>query len=816
MTTAPRFRQLATGLVLSAGVLFLAACSSSEEKAEAHYKRGLELVEQGELTKAGLEFRNAFKLKSDHVDALFAFGEIQERQRNIQAAFRIYNAVAEQAGDHVEARLKLAYMLMTANQIEQARKFLDQANEIAAEKPEVLVANGTYALRNNNPEEAERLAEEALKGNPELEDAFVVLASSRVAVKDFKGALAYLDKAPGSSAENVGMQVLRLSILDSLRDDEKIEKQLSEMVERFPEMPQFAVASAQWYMSRDRHDDAERLMRKVAEDRPDDTGAQLRLVAFLASQGGPEAAQTELEKLIEARKQGDAEPFPIQAALAQLKFTTGERPEAIDFMQSVLAETDETEQKNRARLILAAMLIETGKIDQAEGHVTEILEADNKNVEALRMRASIKLSNNDSAGAADDILLALNEAPNDARLRVMLANAHERNGSSVLAEEEFAKAFALDNQSVETGLPMVRYLLSHGRAEQAERILETIRTRNPNNREVLALIAQQKLAQRDFVGAQEIADTLRNLEDQGYQGFADRITAAALGGQEKHDESLELLQNSMANSGRENQALLPDLVRAYVQSGQQELAVEKLNAVLEETPEDVQARVLLGAVYMASGDADKAEAMFKQAASNGSNASGNSALAQYYFSTQEYDKAEEAVRAGLEKDKNSIALQMMLTTVLQQTERFDDAIAVYEDMFERNPGSTIVANDLASLLSERRSDEASLERALEIAQRFRTSEVPQYQDTLGWIYYLKGEYSSALPLLRNSAQQLTDLGLAQYHYGMTLAALGQKEEAIETLQRALDLKTLMTEQDQAAASETVERLQKAETATESN
>lgn len=816
MTTAPRFRQMATGLVLSAGVLFLAACSSSEEKAEAHYKRGLELVEQGELTKAGLEFRNAHKLKPDHVDALFAFGEIQERQSNIQSAFRIYNAVAEQASDHIRARLKLAYMLMTANQVEQAREFLDQATEINAEDPEVLVANGTYELRNNNPEEAERLAEEALKGNPELEDAFVVLASSRVAVKDFEGALAYLDKAPESSLDSVGMQILRLSILDSLRDDDKLEAQLAAMVERFPDMPQFSSAWAQWYISKDRPIDAERVMRQVASDRPDDTGAQLRLVAFIASRNGVDAAVGELEKLIDSRTQTAADPFPLQAALAQLKFSTEDRLEAIEFMQSVLAENSGTEQENRARLILSAMLLENGDVAQAEGYVAEILETDKKNVEALRMRASIKLSKNDSASAADDILLALNEAPNDARLRVMLANAHERNGSSVLAEEEFAKAFALDNQSVETGLPMVRYLFSHGRAEQAERVLETIRARHPNNREVLALIAQQKLAQRDFVGAQEIADTLRNSDDQGYQGFADRITAAALGAQEKHDENLEFLQNSMANSESDSRTLLPDLVRAYVQSGQQELAIEKLNDVLEETPDDVPARVMLGAVYMAGGDSDKAEAMFKQAASNGSNASGNSALAQYYFSTQEYDKAEEAVRAGLEKDKNSIALQMMLTTVLQQTERFDDAIAVYEEMFETNPGSTVVANDLASLLSERRGDEASLDRALDIAQRFRTSEVPQYQDTLGWIYYLKGEYSSALPLLRNASKQLPRLGLAQYHYGMTLAALGQKQEAMETLERALVLKTLMTEQDKELARATLRELNEPDTATESN
>lgn len=811
MTTAPRFRQVASFLVLSISVLFLAACSSSEERAESHYQRGLELVEEGDLTKAGLEFRNALKLKSDHVDARFAFGEIRESQGDVQAAFRVYSAVAEQDSNHVPVRLKLVYMLLTANQTEQARKFLDEAVGVAPNDPKVLVARATFELRSNNPEEAERLALDALKGDASLEDAYIVLASARLVAEDPSGALDYLNEAPESSRDNVGLQILKLSILDRLGDDPNIEAQLAYMVERFPDAPQFAVAWAQWYLSKDRADDAEKVMRQVAQNRPDDDGAQMRLVSFLLSRGGPEAARNELEKLVEQRIQDEGDPFPLQAALAQLMFSLDEKTQAIDFMQSVLGEASEADQQSQARLMLAAMLMETGETGRSESYVTEILGTDEKNVEALRLRAAIKLSKNDSAGAADDILLALNEAPNDARLRIMLANAHERNGSAVLAEEEYAKAFAIDNQSAETGLPMVRYLLSHGRIEQAERILETIRARNPSNREVLALLARQKLARQDFVGAQEIADALRNSNNNDYSGFADRITAAALGAQNKHDESLDFLKKSMTTSETENRQLLPDLVRAYVQAGQQDLALQRLDTALSENSEDVQARVLLGAVHMSSGDIEKAEAAFLKAAENEKNAAGNTALAQFYFSTRQPEKAEEAIRAGLAKDEESTALQLMLTTLYQQSERFDDAIAVYEKMFEKDPGSTVVANDLASLLSERRGDEASLNRALEIAQRFRTSEVPQYKDTLGWIYYLKGEYSAALPLLRASAEGLPDMGLAQYHYGMALAALNQKSQAIEVLEKSLEINTLMTQEDVDTAQATIDKLKSAET-----
>jgi len=447
--------------------------------------------------------------------------------------------------------------------------------------------------------------------------------------------------------------------------------------------------------------------------------------------------------------------------------------------------------------------------------VNEVLADDTKNVDALRLRASVKLLRNDSAAAVDDILVALNEAPESAQLNGMLARAYERNGSSALAEEQYAKALTLTKNSPEAGLPMVQFLLRHGKVEQAHRVLEAIRERAPTNRQTLELLAQLKLASQDWLGAQQIADTLRKLEQTSGDRTADKITAAALEGLDRRDDSIKLLQESFDNADNQ-QDVLPSLIRAYVQSGQQEAAVSHLDAVLESEPTNALAQALLGSVYMSMDRVDDAEKAFKAAAINDEGALGNTSLAQFYIATKRLEDAEEAVREGLKKDADSTALRLMLTSILQRTERFDEAIAEYETMFEEDPQSTVVANDLASLLSERRGDAQSLDRAFEIAQRFRNSEIPQYLDTLGWIYYLRGEYSSALPLLRSAAQKLPELGLAQYHLGMVLAAAGQTEQAIETIEKAIELKSLMTERDLADAQESLVELRKDLATNESN
>jgi tetratricopeptide (TPR) repeat protein len=129
-------------------------------------------------------------------------------------------------------------------------------------------------------------------------------------------------------------------------------------------------------------------------------------------------------------------------------------------------------------------------------------------------------------------------------------------------------------------------------------------------------------------------------------------------------------------------------------------------------------------------------------------------------------------------------MQLLLAVVYEGEGKYDDAIALYQKMFAANSLSTIPANNLASLLSDYRTDAASLDQALQIAGRFRTTDIPQFQDTLGWIYYLKGDYTQAVTLLKPAADKLPTIAAVQYHLGMAYAALGQNNQAVASLQKA--------------------------------
>lgn len=763
------------------GITLLSGCDSPEERAQSHYESGLELVEQGEPVKASLEFRNALKLKEDFVPALFALGKVEHERNQYQRAARMFARVAEQAPEHVDARVRLSRILLLAGQLDEALKYADQAYALARTNSDVLVLKAAIALKLGNRNDAVRFADAVLDAEPENFDALIVRASERLAANDPRGALAFLDKGTEKHDRNVGLQLFRMKSLAALSDNDGIEQVFAKLIDYYPENARFRYGLASWYIRAGRKEDAERVFRKFAADNPDDVQIGLQLVRFLAQEKGMEAARTELEARIADSKAA----FDYRMALAEMTFRQGQHDQAVDLLQGLIKDTETSENKSKAQVLLAGVHVSKNRLEEAEKLVASVLEDDATNVSALQVRASVLVARKQYTEAIENLSVALNEAPESARLLQILAQVYELNGSVELARDHFAKAAKIERFQPQVALNFVRFLLRYGRSNQAERVLAEIRRVAPGNREVLTLLARLRLARQDWLGAHEIADVLRKLEDN--TNTADLILAEALSGQQKFGESIKLLQDSVLDPSDPNTPVA-SLVQLYVRSGQPEQAEQFLNTVLEANPNNLQAEILLASLHELGGRKPEAEAAFKAVVDkHPKSVVAHGALAEFHLRSGRMDAAEAAVRSGLEHQSKNLRLRLLSALIHEQAGRYEEAITEYEAMFEEQPRSTIVANNLASLLADHRDDEASIEKAHSIAVRFRDSTVPQFLDTLGWVYYRKGDYDDAVTLLKTAAEKLPNVELVHYHLGMAYKKIGRKELAIESLEKAITL-----------------------------
>jgi tetratricopeptide (TPR) repeat protein len=335
------------------------------------------------------------------------------------------------------------------------------------------------------------------------------------------------------------------------------------------------------------------------------------------------------------------------------------------------------------------------------------------------------------------------------------------------------------------GLNYVAFLRRRGLGERADNVLGDLAGRNPTSIPVLSALAQAKLAHQDWAAAHAVAETIRRLGGKG--DVADQINGFAFVGEKNFDEGLAALQNSFeANPG----AVQPmaAIVSTYLRAKQPDKAESFLQDVLKANPASAEAFVLLGSVQLAKNDLDRATKSFQTAIKQQpTDVSGYRALANLYIRQRKIDEALSIVRSGLQQQPKSFDLRLSEAGLLEAKGEYESAISEYESMLKDQPESMIVANNLASLLADHRTDQASLTQANSLAAVLTNSDVPQFKDTLGWVAYQRGEYTAAISLLEDAAAKLPNFALIQYHLGVSYLAAGNDAKAAERFKKAREL-----------------------------
>jgi cellulose synthase operon protein C len=302
---------------------------------------------------------------------------------------------------------------------------------------------------------------------------------------------------------------------------------------------------------------------------------------------------------------------------------------------------------------------------------------------------------------------------------------------------------------------------------------------------VLAVLAEVRLTRQNWIGAQEVADAMRRIGDT--RGIADQVLGAALTGQKKYDKSIGVLQGAYAASPGDVQLMFA-LVNALVRAQQVDRAAAFLQTVISNDPANAEAHVLMGSTQLLRNAPDQAPKSFSAAIERQpKKAIGYRALADLHIRQGQPDEARKVVRAGLQAQPDSVALRLVMAGLLENKGDHEQAISEHDTMLKQDSGSMIVANNLASLLTDYCSDRASHERAYTLALGLRKSQVPQFKDTLGWIHYHRGEHKMAPPYLEEAVAALPDVAMVRYHAGMNYAALGEVAKASEQLTKALEL-----------------------------
>ncbi|MCV6598084.1 MAG: tetratricopeptide repeat protein [Mangrovicoccus sp.] len=777
--------------------ILLVGCESVDDKVARLYSEAQELAVAGEPEKARLVLKNIFDLDGYHRDARMLYANQSLEIGSDAEAYRHFLLVAEQYPEHAPAHVQLAKLASASQDWRNVERHVAAAERLGEEGIDMralrLALDYRDALDDEDDVARRALAQKAVA---QIEAAPDSLVSHRLIidnlVRDAKPyeALAAVDVALEIAPLDPELNRLKLGLLAQTQQSDEVGAHLKVLTQRFPENSDYRASLIRWFLSNGDVTGAETYLRSLVVAGDGDTSAEFTLVQFLQELRGPDAALAELDQLIATAE----DPLPFERRKAAIQFEQGAREPVIAHVEQLISTSEPSPSRRDLQISLARMYLANGNTDQAKTTVRDVLAEEARHVDALVMNAGWLIEEDQVRDAILQLRTALDQSPENIPAINMLAAAYERDGNRDLMGETLLLAATSSGYAPAESQRYARFLASRDKLRPAEDVLLRGLRNHPKDTTLLLSLGEVYLALDDIPRTEQVIKTLQTLEDNAEaKAAAAGLQTALYSRTQRPDETIELL-HTLIDDGSGGLGAHAAIVRTHLSKGDFDAArryVDEARAKAAGTKAETGLLFVHAALLSVEGDNDGAKAVYQDLVEREPN---SELVWRALIITTMRSDAPDAIEQGeallqeaLGHMPQSTNLRWMQASIAERKGNVDEAIEIYETMYAENSSSSVVANNLASLITTHRDDTASLERAYVIARRLRGSELPAFRDTYGWIAYRMGNYSEAEEYLKTAAQGLPQDPLVQYHLGKTYAALRETDAAVKQFRKALEI-----------------------------
>ncbi len=671
-----------------------------------------------------------------------------------------------EAGDYVKARLefknavqidpefaKANYMLgKTELALRNAKAGFGRINKAIRLDPGLIDARmdlGKMFFSGRALARAGEQADEILKIDPGNEDARFLKISIYLAEKKFKAAGDLLEQMDEDGVRKVEFYLLRASYNKALGKNKTAARVLNKGMKEYPDSLALTMALVKYYDQEGDLKSVETYLKKALGISPDILGLKLDLAWLYLKTRKRSEARVVLDKIIEA----DPENEKNTLAVAVLLMKSGELDQSIEIVKQGI-------EKNPTRYAYSALLSEIylkrKEVKKAEDVLWDFLALGDR----LTLPDMIKVK------------------VNIAKLLLLLERVSD-------AEDLIDQVLADDPKNIDAHYLKGRLYLVKGAGPEAVSKFRAVTSEHPEHLE-------------------------------GYIGLAN---AHALN--RDYDLALDILKKAL-NKAPDSAKLLKEMVRMNVLKKDSKAAEKNLKQIVSLDPYNIGSIAGLGDFYLSLNRYEEAMAQYRLIKNNKTGAPlGYLKAAQVFTRQNKIDKAIDELETGyekaagssvfitslgrlylkqgkkqaaIEKFREAVAINsenrlawLTLANIYESNREYEKAMDVYREFLTVHPDSWSAVNNLAFLLSELGRSKASLDEAMILAKRAENLNPgsPLVQDTMGWIYYKKGELAKAEDQISLAIEKMPENDAICYHLGVISHDLGNGPAAGANLKKAL-------------------------------
>jgi tetratricopeptide (TPR) repeat protein len=769
-------QQIVMLLVFVCAGFLLGACESPAEKASGYLVKAESYFAEGDLVKAEIEVKNTLQISAKDPEARFLLARIAESRGEFPEMAQNLRIAIESKPDFIEARVKLGTLYVMGNALELAEEQAAYLADSGAGSADVRILNARIFAAKGDLESARTELEAALKIEPDNVQALGLLASV-AATTDLEGALVLIDQGISVAEDDRPLRLLRIQLLQQAGKTAEVDAEFRALLSAYPQETAYGYQYARFLVEEGRIDDVEPVLRDVVEADPENVQARLALTQFIANTKGAEAAETLLREFVDDLP----EAYELRMALARLYQATSRPDEAYVEYEYIAEHIPNEDLGLNAKARMAGILLSRGDTEAGELLLEEVLATDTLNSDALLLRGALKVDKKEYRDAVSDFRSLLRKEPENKQAQLLIARAHNSAGDVVLAKDAYYRVLDMDPMDGSAPLELARILVKEENFESAQKVLRARLKAAPDDTRASRVLIAVLLSQGDNAEAETEAARVAKLP--GLEAIGDYLLGGVYQSQGQQEKAVIAFKRSL-NEAPGAREPLQGLVAGLVRLERTDEAIAYLTQLTQKYPDNLYAKTLLGQVLAGSGDAVAAEQLLE------STLESNEAWVPAYTALAGLQDGNvgaqiDIYKRGLNAMPGSQEMALLLGTAYERSGRIDEAIAAYEEILAVDPELPAVANNLAALLADYRTDDASFEKALKLASQFEDSNNPAFLDTLGWVYYRLGDFDEAIPYLEQSVEAAGKVAVLRYHLGMAYKAVGRSADAKEQLAIAL-------------------------------
>jgi tetratricopeptide (TPR) repeat protein len=725
-------------LLISA--LGAAGCRTADQKYADFIANGKSLAAKKDYPRATIEFKGAIRLFPNKADAYYQLALASMATGDLRTAAGALQKTTELDPKNKDAQLKYAQLMTTSQDKAVLTEAAKRAQEILADSPADPIALSTLAAAEwglGQREEAEKHLEEAFQNSPQNLQSSVSLARLRILRGDYQGAEEVLKKLVEADSKSI-----------------------------YP-----VLALSNFYIVTKRLADAERTLQRALEIAPRNGVALLSMASVKFGAGAKQEAE-ELSK--RASLVSGARFRPVYAIYL---FRSGQRERAVAEFERL---ANGNPQDRQARTHLVSAYLATGRRADAEKALQAALQQNPKDLDALVQRSQVYLLQGKYAEAEADLSQVLRMSPDSAVAHVLMARTHQGRKSPLRQRQSLAEALRLAPGLLEARLEMAQLLTSTGNPKSALDLLNEAPASQKDNPALViqrnwANLAAGQTAEAER-GITQLLKTGRNSDVLVQNGVLKLTAKDSSGARQSAEEILK--------TNPEHLNALKILAQSFAAQNQTAAALERVQQHARQHPKSVVLQLFLGEQLVQSGDlANGRKAFLAAKALDGNQRGADLSLAQLDIREGKLADARKTLSARIAADASDIRARTLLAIVEHREGNYFEAVEEYRKVLAVDEQNIGALNNLAYLLNEYANQP---DEALTLAEKARqlAPENPAVLDTLGWIYYGKGQYPTAVQNLERAvAKQATPE--RKGHLGLAYFKSGERERGRKLVYEAL-------------------------------